>query len=181
MSVCCPGSSVSVPVKWETKELRKKEEKHTEIGLKTSQTTLCVYLNTHIRPSFEAAHNKFKLFPHTGVMGLKSFRSVRGLIEEMSREDDVKEWGTSCFSESRRSLTPAELMRRSHVIVKEPHGESKCANETAASFPVTRRMVSGWCDLISNVTVTITELWCTKAVQRKPGSFLSLTKTFFLH
>lgn len=53
--------------------------------------TLRVYLRTHIRPSFEAAHNKFKLFLHTLVMGLKSFRSGRGLIEGMPRKEDAKE------------------------------------------------------------------------------------------
>lgn len=130
--------------------------------------TLCVYLRTHIRPSFEAAHNKFKLFPHTLVMGPVSFRSGRGLTEGMSRKDGVKEWGTLCFPASRRSdpcwVDKEEACHRCRS--KGPHSESKCAKETWESVSVTQRMVSGWRDLISNATVAIRELY-TKGSAKK--------------
>lgn len=142
------------------------ERESVLIGLRTSPHS--VYLRTHIRPSFEATHNKFKLFPHTLVMGPVSFRSGRGLTEGMSRKDGVKEWGTLCFPVSPRSdpcwVDKEEACHRRRS--KGPHSESKCAKETWESVSVTRRMVSGWRDLISNATVAIIELY-TKGSAKK--------------
>lgn len=120
--------------------------------------TLRVYLRTHIRPSFEAAHNKLKLFLHTLVRGLKSFRTGRGPIEGKPRKEDARNeapcashlaWSDPCWVDKEDA--------RHRCRNKEPHSETKCAKETWESVLVTQGMVSGWRDLISNATVTITE------------------------
>lgn len=80
--------------------------------------TLCVYLRTHIRPSFEAAHNKFKLFSHTLVMGPVSFRSGRGLTEGCL-EKTVSRNEAPYASQPRVDLTPAEWIRKKHVTDAE--------------------------------------------------------------
>lgn len=65
---------VSVQVKRESKEFWKRGKASDRME---NLATLRIYFRTHISPSFEAAHNKFKQFPHALVMGLKSFRSGR--------------------------------------------------------------------------------------------------------
>lgn len=67
--------------------------------------------------------------PTRSYDGMEEFLGAGELFEGMSKKYDVKECrGTLCFSASSCSVTPAELIRKSHVTVvekKESHSESK--------------------------------------------------------
>lgn len=178
-SVCVAG--LLWMCKWNEKQRDYGRKRRSKLGCDWKPPEpVCVYLNTHIRAFFEAAYNRFKLFPHTLVTGLKNFWGVQGLIEGMPGEDDVKEWGTLCFSAS-LVCDPrwVDKEARHSLRNKEPRSESKCAHETLEFFTVTRRMVSGCCDLISNVTVTIGVVLHKRQYKENLLAFCPLLKLFF--